>query len=151
MTAPRSDKDTWDLFYERLKSSNDEVAKVQREVAVHLNTIANQLVSLARLSEDSVEANKELGHVIKDLVDASDDTVCKAMETSCRSCLIKIESSEKGNEQLAKMMVALGEKIDRSEKERIKNSTIYLLVVGAIAGGIGLATALVTMMDKFLK
>lgn len=148
MTVTKQDLD---VTFERLKASNEDVVEVQKEVAVQLNTIANQLMLLAKSNEEIIALEKDQHAGVKGFIEKEIANIVKDVAGNCGKCIEKVEGCKGGLDGMKGDLKELSGKIDKFEHARIKNSTVYLMVIGAITGGVGLAAAIFKVIEVIAK
>lgn len=144
-----------EVYQRQTEAANARLIEVLKEVAVHFNTITNQLMLLAKSNEELLGAMLERVHhplhqsirdhheSVKELVTLTLGQVIKELEKNCQTCMRQIQSNDahiRGlfDDVLSKMEYTVKEntavikgRLDDKEKASIKNSTLYTLIISA--------------------
>jgi flagellar biosynthesis chaperone FliJ len=146
--------------YLRTREANKEVVSVLRDVAVQFNTIATQLQQLARTQEDTLAAlvDRVQGPIdtsiqyhherVESSLDHGIEKVTDEISSNCQNCFQRLETITGKVEDLKTLTEQIQGSIGEQDKERIKNRTNYLLIIGAITALATLLGTLYTQCDS---
>lgn len=154
-TPPPLSRADLEIYQKQTEAANARLIEVLKEVAVHFNTITNQLMLLAKSNEDLLGAMLERVHQplsqslrdhhegIKEIVALTLAQVSKEMEKGCQSCIKQVQDNEtrmqtlldgvagKVNGTVKAQTQTLQERFDKTEKDAIKGRTLYTLIISA--------------------
>jgi Fe2+ transport system protein B len=146
-------------YSKQIQEANDRVVSVLKDVAVQFNTIANQLMLLAKSNEDIIVTSKENHSVVITHTEKENKRLVEDLTTNCESCIAYIsevgtkldsittivgESSKEINAEVS----SLTKSVDKYTTERLKSSTIWIIVFGCITGSLALMTAALKFLTK---
>jgi len=145
--------------YRRVQEANDRVVSVLKDVAVQFNTIANQLMLLAKSNEDIISTGKENHEHLAQFIEKGIDRLITCITENCDNCIAHVQDFQQKIDDIKAQIdtsvcsvkgdvVDLSKKIDSYDKERLKSSTIWIIIIGAITGAVGLATAIIKVFGK---
>lgn len=159
MEGPGITQKELEQHYQRVQEANDRVVSVLKEVAVQFNTIANQLMLLAKSNEDIIVTGKENHTNLINHTEKESKRLVENLTSNCESCIAYI--SEVG-EKLGEVVTAIGvssretsneitaltKSVDKYSTEKLKSSTIWIIVLGCITGSLAMMTAVLKLLTK---
>jgi len=144
-----------EIYQKQTEAANSRLIEVLKEVAVHFNTITNQLMLLAKSNEDLLGAMLERVHQplnqsirdhhegIKEVVHTTLTQVSKELEKGCQSCIKQVQENKESFKNLTANVIekvslsvkentqTLKNQLDDTEKNTIKGRTFYVLIISA--------------------
>lgn len=145
--------------YMRVQDANDKVVSVLKEVAVQFNTIANQLMLLAKSNEDIIVIGKENHATLINHTEKESKRLVESLTDNCESCiayiselgskLSSITAAIEGSTKATNTEIsALTKSVDKYSTEKLKSSTIWIIVLGCITGSLAMMTAVLKLLTK---